>query len=337
MFESLSPKSWSNERNAMVSERILVIGGMGAIGIWVVRELIERGMFPVALDPRCDLQFLSGLEDKFEYVAGDVTDLPRLIHVLREQQIGRIIHLAAILWQCEDNPPLGLAVNTGGTINVLEAARIAGIGRVAFTSAKAVYGQVAGPFGHPEYRPLPEDHPKSPDSIYGATKLAAEHIGLHYARKFGVDFIAMRLATLYGPGRLARHGAVALMSEMVEKARFGHAMRIRQGWEQGDDLLYTRDVASAIVSAALAPAPTDRIFNIGSGRPTTLGEFATVVRELFPGSDIEVGQGLDYWEMGKQYYSVLDVSRAREQLGFTPKFSLKEGVLDYVRWLDGSA
>jgi len=172
-------------------------------------------------------------------VAGDVTDLPRLIHVLREQQIGRIIHLAAILWQCEDNPPLGLAVNTGGTVNVLEAARFAGIGRVAFTSAKAVYGQVAGPFGHPEYRPLPEDHPKSPDSIYGATKLAAEHIGLHYARKFGVDFIAMRLATLYGPGPpgATRRGRPHERDGGEGSAWLGHAMRIKQGWEQGDDLL----------------------------------------------------------------------------------------------------
>lgn len=316
-----------------MTERILVTGGMGAIGVWVIRELVERRFFPIALDQRYE-PAMADIEGRFQYVAGDVTDLPRLLHILRDTGAERIIHLAALLFQCEDNPPLGLAVNTSGTVNILEAARLLKIGRVAFTSAKAVYGQVKGPFGHPEYRPLPEDHSKNPDSIYGATKLAAEHLGLHYFRKFGVDFVAMRLATLYGPGRLARHGSVALMSEMVEKARLGQPMKIAQGRDQCDDLLYTRDVASGIVCAALAPAPVDRVFNIGSGLPTSLGEFATAVRTLFPRADIEVGDGLDYWGMGKQYYSVLDVTRAREQLGFTPKFNLADGLRDYIGVLD---
>lgn len=315
-------------------ERILVIGGMGAIGMWVTRELVELGHQAVVLDPRLDLRFLHDLEGQFEYVAGDVTDLPHLIHTLRERAIDRVIHLAAVLWQCEENPPLGLRVNTEGTINVLEAARIAGVGRVAYTSAKAVYGQITGPFSHPEYDPIVEDYPKNPDSIYGATKLASEHFGLHYARKFGVDFVAMRLATLYGPGRLLRHGAVALMCELVERARAGQPMRVERGAEQGDDLLYTRDVAHGIVRAALAEAPTDRIFNLGSGRATTLGEFATAVRDVFPSAEIEVGPGLDYWGMGKQYYMVLDSQRAKEQLGFEPRFSLVDGIRDYVRALE---
>ncbi len=317
-----------------MTERVLVTGAMGAIGIWVMRELIERNFEPVALDVRSDPRAAADIEGRYIFIAGDVTDLPRLIHIVRENNVSRIIHLAAVIWQGEENPPLGLAVNTGGTVNVLEAARIAGVGRVAFTSAKAVYGQVTGPYAHPEYRLLPEDHPKKPDSIYGATKLAAEHMGLHYARKFGVDFVGLRLATLYGPGRLARHGAVAMMSEMLEKARRGEPMRIAQGREQCDDLLYTRDVAHGIVCAALAPAPSDRIFNIGSGRPTSLAEFAAAVRVLFPRADIEVGEGLDYWGMGKQYYSVLDVGRARDQLGFTPSFGLDAGLRDYVSVLD---
>jgi len=238
-----------------LAERVLVIGGMGAIGMWVTRELVELGHTVVVLDTRSDFRFLRDIEGKFEYLAGDVTDLARLVHILRNGAITRVVHLAAILWQCEENPPLGLQVNVQGTINVLEAARITGVRRVAFTSAKAVYGQIRGVHAHPHYQPVPEDAPKNPDSIYGATKLAAEHFGLHYARKFGVDFVALRLATLYGPGRLARHGAVAMMSEMLERARNGLGMQITKGTEQGDDLLYTPDVASGIVRAVFAKGP----------------------------------------------------------------------------------
>lgn len=317
-----------------MAERILVIGGMGAIGMWVTRELVELGHTVVVLDPRFDMRFLRDIEGKFDYLSGDVTDLARLIHILRDRGITRVVHLAAILWQCEENPPIGLQVNIQGTVNVLEAARIAGVGRVAFTSAKAVYGQIKGLHAHPEYQPVPEDAPKDPDSIYGATKLAAEHFGLHYARKFGVDFVALRLATLYGPGRLARHGAVALMSEMLERARKGLAMQIARGAEQGDDLLYTPDVASGIVRAVLAEAPEDRVFNIGSGCATTLGEFAAAVREVFPNARIDVGPGLDYWGMGKHYYSVLDVRRAHSQLDFSPRFSLIDGIRNYAGILD---
>src|SRR5690606_24031989 len=194
--------------------------------------------------------------------------------------------------------------------------------------------QIRGEHAHPTYRAVTEDAPKAPDSIYGASKLAAEQAGLHYARRLGLDFIALRLASLYGPGRLARHGALAITSDMLERARAGQPVRVTQGGEQGEDILYTRDAARGIVCAAFAHSPRDRIFNISSGRPTNLHQFADAVRALYPSADIEIGPGLDYWGMGKQYYSVLDPTRAREQLRFTPRFSLKDGIRDYVRILD---
>ncbi|MCC6949695.1 MAG: NAD-dependent epimerase/dehydratase family protein [Bradyrhizobiaceae bacterium] len=315
-------------------QRVLVIGGMGAIGIWVVRELIERGEQVVVLDTQDQSPFLVDLNGRFEFVAGDITDLPHLVQVMRNRDIGHVIHLAAVLFQCDDNPPLGFSVNTMGTLNVLEAARAAAVARLVFTSAKAVYGQIRGEHAHPTYRPVTEDAPQAPDSIYGASKLAAERAGLHYARRFGVDFVALRLASLYGPGRLSRHGALAITSEMVERARAQQPMKVAQGGEQGEDILYTRDAARGIVCAAFAPTPRDRVFNISSGRPTSLHEFAGAVRGLYPDAEIDIGPGLDYWAMGKQYYSVLDSTRAREQLDFTPRFSLDAGIRDYVRILD---
>jgi UDP-glucose 4-epimerase len=311
---------------------VLVTGGMGVLGSMVTEELVGHGERAVLYARHLDASLLGrDLLPRVEYVQGDVLELPALVHAIRRHRVTRIVHMAALLiGECQTNPYRGFKVNVEGTVNVLEAARMTDVARVVYTSSKSVYGAVPPPYGHPTYRPLPEDGPKNPVRVYDVTKLAGEHMGLNYASTFGLDVVILRFASTFGPGKLVRHGPVSWHSRLVEDAMAGQPARLPQGGDQPDDMIYHRDIAHAIVLACYAGGLTDRVFNVGRGEPSTMREFAEAIRRVIPGATIEVGPGLDYYGSGIPYYSVYDIGRARQQLGFTPRFDMEAGVRDYV-------
>jgi UDP-glucose 4-epimerase len=224
-------------------------------------------------------------------------------------------------------------VNAEGSVLMLEAARLLGTQRIVCMSSKAAYGPIGGEYGYPTYRPLDEEFPRNPSNVYGATKLAVEHMGLEYHRTYGVDFVALRLSSTYGPGKQERHGAVGIPSMVIENAYHGRPTRLPQGADERNDLIYNRDVARAIVLAGYAEGLEHRIFNISSGQLTTLPELAAILRERIPGVDVEIGPGLDYMQTGKPSYCLFDISRARRELGYEPQYDLQRGVDDYLALL----
>lgn len=313
---------------------ILLTGGMGAIGSWVARELVEAGHRPVLYDSRPDYSLIADLEGRVDVIAGDLLDLPSLIRTTLERRVERLLHLAAMMPpQAQANPFLGFQVNALGTLNVLEACRIAGVRRLVYTSSKGVYGPISGINGHPTYRPLTEDYPTRPNSVYGATKLAGEHMGLNYVRNYGLDFVALRFGSTFGPGKLARHGIVGLHSRIIEAAMAGEETRLERGGEQVDDLVYNADTAHAVVLACFAERFEHRVFNIASGIPSTLLDLASAVKRAVPGAVIDIGPGLDYYGGGGGY-SVFDITLARNELGYSPRYSLEEAVRNYVEYME---
>ena len=309
---------------------ILLTGGMGAIGSWVARELVEASHRLVLYDARTDFSLIPDLEGRIEVVTGDLLDLPSLVRTVLEKKVERILHLAAMLpSQAQANPYQGFQVNALGTLHVLEAARIAGVQRMVYTSSKGAYGPISGEHAHPTYRPVTEDHPTRPNNVYGATKLLGEHMGVNYVRNYGLDFVALRFGSTYGPGKLGRHGIVGLQSRVIEAAMAGQETRIRQGGEQVDDMVYNADTAHAVVLACFAQGLEHRVFNIATGTGCTLLDLARAVKKLFPQAVIEVGPGLDYYGGGGGY-SVFDISRAQRELGYSPRYPLEAGVQHYV-------
>lgn len=311
--------------------RILVTGGLGVNGVWVMRELVDRGDEPIALEVRRDFSLAPDLEGRVEVVAGDVTDLRGLVSTLKDRGVDCIAHLA-ILSPGDPDVYRGFATNAMGTVNVLEAARLGGVPRVVLTSSKAVYAPFDGPHGPPSYEPVSERHPVAPlpaMRVYSASKILGESAGIQYAASFGMEFLALRFATIYGPGKKARHGPVGIHSRIIENALMNQPTTIERGGDEADDMVYVKDVAHSIVLACTVPAPADRVFNVGTGTASTLHDFAEAVEAAVPGADIRVGGGLDYLGFGR-IYGRMDIGRAREQLGYEPRYDLSAGVRDYV-------
>ncbi len=177
---------------------------------------------------------------------------------------------------------------------------------------------------------MTEDFPQRPRRVYDVCKVAAEGMGRNYAEAFGIQFVALRFAQIFGPGKLSRHEGYGVINRLVENPILGLPVRIARGGEQRDDVIYVDDAAEAIVIATLHILQRHDTYNISRCVGTTLHDFANAVRETPPSADIEIGPGLDYLGLGVNYYGVMDNTRARVDLGFEPKFDLKRGVAHYV-------
>jgi UDP-glucose 4-epimerase len=315
--------------------KVLVTGALGAIGSAVLQRLIADGHDAVAFDQRGP-ELVAEVGAELPVELGDVRDWARVAEVLRAHDVEVVIHLAALLPDhCRRDPKLATEVNIGGTVVVCELARTFGVRRVVFSSSKGVYREVDDEHGHPRYVPLSEDYAIGPSDVYDVTKYAAEQLGVNYAKSFGVDFVALRFAATYGPGRMARHGSLAIRSAIVENAYHGRPTRLPRGGEQLDDFVYTKDVAQGVVKAAEATGLEHRVFNIGTGQASSLRAAAEVIRSRLPGAEIDIGPGTDYGAAGR--YCIFDISRARAELGYEPAFDHPSGILDYLDLLARSS
>ncbi|MFN8702721.1 MAG: NAD-dependent epimerase/dehydratase family protein [Rhodospirillales bacterium] len=314
--------------------RILVTGGVGVNGAVVTRKLLARDIAPIVVDRRADFSLVSDIEGQFEFAELDITNFDAVERFLTTQRIDRIIHLAAFIDPNMDTEPFkSFQVNASGTVNLLEAAKRAGVKRFIYASSRAVYGELPENVGSPGYRLISEDHPKNPLLSYDATKLAAENLGQVYRTVFGLEFAALRFSAIYGPGKQARHGKMSLRSRLVEDPFCGKAVHLQKGGDQIDDLIYVEDAAEGMVSAALAEQLPHAAYNIASGAGCTLRQFADAVRAAIPGTVIEIGPGLNPLGFSVNRAGIFDTRRAQADFGFKPKFDLTSGVKDYVEAL----
>lgn len=315
--------------------KVLITGGAGVNGAATARLLVSEGQRPVLLDNRMDLSLISDIKNDVDLVEGDILDPQGLERVVAGFEITHIAHLAALMpGPAESNPRLAVKVGVEGTANVLEIARAHKISRVVFTSSKAVYGEILGEFGHPEFVPIKEEHPKNPADLYGVIKVCCEELGSYYRDRYGVQFVVLRFSTIYGPGKEARHGAYSFYGQLIEKAMAGEEVVLPEGGDQLNDTVYVGDVARSIVLALLARRAEKLkrwVFNIGTGRGSTPRQFVAVLKSLFPQSKIEIGPGPSALGRTKQSYCIFDISAARDHLGYSPAYDVERGVRDYIQ------
>lgn len=322
----------SDVSDAGKREGVLITGALGAIGSFVLKRFIAEGVRPLVLDIRKDLTLVSNVEDKFDFMEGDVTDEKLVGKAIEDNGITTIVHLSSALGKiCETEPRQGWHVNVDGALNILENARVHGVKRVLYASSKSALGHLKGEYGEPTYKPVGEDHPYRPASFYGATKAASELLGQRYRETYGIEFTAFRFASTYGPGKMTRHGVAAGINRIIEAGIFGQPITIKSGGDQRNDYVYNGDLGRAIYLAFRSPK-LSTAYNIGSGELHTLKDVAAIVKKRHPEASIDIGPGLvDISSAGELSYGLIDITRAGSEIGYKPAFNLEDGIADYEK------
>jgi UDP-glucose 4-epimerase len=153
---------------------------------------------------------------------------------------------------------------------------------------------------------------------------------VQYNRNYGTEFVVLRFSEIYGIGKRARHGTIAIYGNMIENAMLGAPSIIPRGGDEKVDMVYVKDVANSIVLSCFAHNIKHHVYNIGTGVGYSLEDVAEAIRKIYPGAVFNIGPGLDYLGFGRAYF-VLDISRTKNDLGYIPEFMLEAGVRDYIK------
>jgi UDP-glucose 4-epimerase len=307
---------------------IMVTGGNGFVGAHTMRQLAGAGFKLVSFHDVTSSTENIGVRPIV--VKGDVRFLSSIVDAVKTHDVKRIIHTASLLgYESQENPMLAFEVNAKGTLNILEAARVTDLERVVYVSGQSVYGETE------EDEMIAEEHPRLHrlGYVYPSLKCVCEDIGLSYVQNYGLDVIVVRLSLVYGPGKKTGY---QFQKICVEDALFKKQVNIPQGGDQEWDWLYVKDAAHGLARAVLADGLKHRVFNIasGSGRTYSIRDFAAVVKKFVPEASFEIGPGVA--SEVENVRGPLDITRAREELGYAPRYSrLETGVQDYLQMLTG--
>jgi UDP-glucose 4-epimerase len=235
-----------------------------------------------------------------------------------------VVHLAARAGIPDSvADPIGtFEVNVAQTVGLLDAARLAGVGRFVLASSNAAAGDHEPPADETD---LP--HPVSP---YGASKLAGEAYCQAFAATFGLAACALRFSNAYGPYSLHKKSVVAAW---LRAALEGRPLVIHGDGEQTRDFVYSGDLAGAVVAALDAPAEVvaGELFQAGTGRETTINELAAAIGRAV-GGDVEIRHGPT--RAGDVRRNVSRVDKAAERLGYRAAVSLEDGLAATARWYE---
>jgi UDP-glucose 4-epimerase len=298
--------------------RVLVTGGGGFIGSHVVDRLQERGVTPRIFDLSAS-PYHSPLE--VETFTGSITDPANLDLAMRD--CDAVIHLAAVadVSHVLADPVLAEEVNTRGTLNVLEAACRAKVGRVVYGSTTWVYSDC------PEQEVDEETAIPAPRHLYTATKLAGETYCSGYAELYDLESTVLRFGIPYGP----RARAAGVVAKFTDLSFEGKALTIAGDGSTTRSFIYVEDLADGIV-AALAPEAAGRTYNLSGDEVVTILEIAERVQENVDTCEITHTPPRPGDFPGK----TISNQRALDELGWKAETSFKEGVRKYVEWVRGT-
>jgi nucleoside-diphosphate-sugar epimerase len=314
---------------------VLVLGGTGFIGGYIARTLAADGRRVVAYargQPSPEMQAVLDEEPgRLTFIAGSIGNLPELLATVERIKPSAIVHLASNVDvpALFHDPFLAFQANLTGTINAFEAARLFDIGRVIYFSSIGVLPPV-------RYQPIDTNHPlilarHGPGTgSYGAAKASGELFSFAYSQAYDLDVRIIRPSAVYGFG-MPWHSANN-MKQLVEPAVRGEMAELSSGGAIARDYTHVQDVADLTVAVLNANCDMDRLFYAATGQPlVTAAGVAEIIRDLLPDASIRVSDALSPLdEMEASFRGVLSISNAQQQLGWTPKYSLRDGISEYI-------
>jgi UDP-glucose 4-epimerase len=313
-----------------VIARALITGGAGLVGSHIVDRLVAQGADEVVVLDDLSRGHRSNLTwaaagGNVRFVHGDIRDAAVVARVMKDIDV--VFHQAALrITRCAEDPRLAVDVLVNGTFNVFEAAAKAGVGKVVAASSASIYGMA-------ERFPTPESHhPYANDTLYGAAKAFNEGLLRSFHAMYGLDYVALRYFNVYGP-RMDIHGVYTeVLVRWMERVAVGRPPLVLGDGSQTLDLVHVADVARANVLAATADV-TDDVFNVASGRETSLAELARALLRAMD-SDLPIEHG-PARTVNNVVRRLADTARARERLGFEAEVNLDEGLRSLVDWWRG--
>lgn len=312
--------------------RIVVTGGAGCIGSFVVDELLKKDVQEVIIVDN----FTRGSRDNIEIALktnraklaeGDIRDKKFLNSVLNN--VDYCFHLASLkIIQCAQEPRHAFEVNALGTYNVLEACAKKSVRKLVFSSTASVYGQA-------DFFPTPESHhPYNNRTFYGALKMSGELMSQSFFCMYGLQTNSLRYFNVFGP-RMDAHGQYTeVLIRWYDLIRSGKPPVLFGDGNQTMDFIYVEDVARATV-LAMESDVHDRVFNCASGTETSLAELCQLLLRVMGSSltpqHVPLPKDRQKIEVHRR---LADISGIEKEIGFKPCISMEDGLRNLVDWLD---
>lgn len=306
-------------------KKVFITGGAGFIGSHLAEALFRLGASVVVMDDLtggnvANLQHLPGVH----FIRGSVLDTNLLARCIQGSEL--VFHQAALgsVPASVDRPRRFFEVNVSGTLNVLEAAKLAGARRVMFAASSSAYGDS-------EVLPKVETMVPLPKSPYAATKVAGEAMLRSWAASYGIDTVSLRYFNIFGPRQNANSAYAAVIAAFAKAILAGQNPQIHGDGAQSRDFTYVDNAVHANLLAARSPVPLDgETINVACGIRVSVTELATKMAGLLGRDDLVPMHGPD--RAGDVKHSLADLSLAKKLLDYTPIVSFDRGLAATVEW-----
>ena len=313
-------------------DKVFINGGAGLIGSLVARKLIIMGYEVIVYDQfityispfknhlknPIDLRF-DGIKDQIVFERGDTTNSSYTRKILNKYNPEYVLHLAATPLADLSNQHVEEAVSNifNGTINMLEILKDQRfLKNFVYVSSSMVYGDF-------KEIPCPETHQKKPKEVYGGSKFAGEVMTEVFSKRFGLPYTIVRPSAVYGPYDVNRR----VSQIFIENALLGKELVLDGGGKINLDFTYVEDISDGLILAMLNEKAIGETFNITYGKGYSLLEFTETLQKILPNLKYNVQQSNDNF---RPMRGALSIKKAKNILGYSPKYSLEKGLREYV-------